>query len=366
MAEQYSQWRAMLAIMKASIRAIFRSPSTVVFSLAFPLIFILVFGFIGNGGVTVKVGVDKGSDTTGTLYKALAAKKEVRLITGKTETEMEQDLQKGRIAAIIHIASRAAGPVPNEAVHIKTSSAGGQNLGVFRSILSETISQLNDQWYKRPGTVATVSAEVVPGRQYKTIDFILPGQLGFSLLSAAVFGTAFLFFSLRQTLVLKRFFATPIHRGYIILGEGLSRLLFQLFGSVIIIGIGYFAFGFTLINGFSTFVEMLILSVFGLMVFMGFGFVVSGIAKTESTIPFLANIVTLPQFLLAGTFFSVEAFPAWLQPVCRIMPLTYLNDGLRKIAFEGLHLWNVWADLLVLGLWGVVIYGVAIKVFRWE
>ena len=65
----------------------------------------------------------------------------------------------------------------------------------------------------------------VTGREYKMIDFILPGQLGFSTLSAAVFGTAFVFYSLRQTMVLKRFFATPIKRPYIILGEALSRLV---------------------------------------------------------------------------------------------------------------------------------------------
>ncbi|UYQ91036.1 ABC transporter permease [Chitinophaga horti] len=366
MAEQYSQWRAMLAIMKGSIRAIFRSPSTVVFSLAFPLIFILVFGFMGNRGVTVKVGVDPRTDTTAALYKALVAKPELRLVTDETTAEMAQDLQKGRIAAIIYVQSRPSAGAPNDSILLRTSSAAGQNIRVFRSLLAETIAGLNDQWYRRAGSVATVATEVVPGRKYTTIDFILPGQLGFSLLSAAVFGTAFLFFSLRQTLVLKRFFATPVHRGYIILGEGLSRLLFQLFGAVVIISIGYFAFGFTLINGVSTFAEMLLLCAFGLIVFMGFGFVVSGIAKTESTIPPLANIVTLPQFLLAGTFFSVDSFPTWLQPICRIMPLTYLNDALRKIAFEGLHLWDVWPQIMVLGLWGVVIYAVAIKVFRWE
>ncbi|MCK7556085.1 hypothetical protein MKQ70_14080 [Chitinophaga sedimenti] len=48
------------------------------------------------------------------------------------------------------------------------------------------------------------------------------------------------------------------------------------------------------------------------------------------------------------------------------MPLTYLNDALRKIAFEGLHVWHVWPQLLVLAVWGVIVYLVAIKVFRWE
>ena len=50
MSAQYSQFKAMFAITRASLKAVFRSPSAVIFSIAFPLIFILVFGFVGGGG----------------------------------------------------------------------------------------------------------------------------------------------------------------------------------------------------------------------------------------------------------------------------------------------------------------------------
>ncbi|HMP88495.1 MAG TPA: ABC transporter permease, partial [Lacibacter sp.] len=59
----YSQGRAMLAITRASLRAIFRSPSAVIFSFGFPLIFILVFGFIGGGSPVVRIGFSPGSPT---------------------------------------------------------------------------------------------------------------------------------------------------------------------------------------------------------------------------------------------------------------------------------------------------------------
>ncbi len=152
-------------------------------------------------------------------------------------------------------------------------------------------------------------------------------------MSAGVFGVAFIFFNLRQTLVLKRFFATPIKRSYIVLGEGLSRVIFQLITAVVILLAGHYFFNFTLIHGFVTFIELLVLSFVGLLVFMGFGFVVSGVAKNESVIPPLANLFTLPQFLLAGTFFSIDNFPSWLQPICRVLPLTHMNDAMRNIAF---------------------------------
>src|SRR5207253_4970223 len=121
-------------------------------------------------------------------------------------------------------------------------------------------------------SIAELKETEVSVREYKRIDFILPGQLGFSLLSSAVFGTAFVFLSLRQTLVIKRFFATPIRRPYIVLGEAMSRIIFALIGALIIILIGHYAFGFTLVHGIATVINMLVLSTLGLIVFMGFGF----------------------------------------------------------------------------------------------
>jgi ABC-2 type transport system permease protein len=206
----------------------------------------------------------------------------------------------------------------------------------------------------------------LPGRTYRTIDFILPGQLGFSLLSAGVFGVAFLFYNLRQTLVLKRFFATPIRRSHIILGEAFSRVIFQMITAVVILSVGHFAFQFTLINGLITFLELLALSFMALLVFMGFGFVVSGLARNESSIPPFANLITLPQFLLSGTFFPTDNFPSWLQPFCKALPLTHLNDAMRSIAFEGLHLHECGSHLAVLAGWGIGVYALAVRVFRWE
>jgi ABC-2 type transport system permease protein len=99
---------------------------------------------------------------------------------------------------------------------------------------------------------------------------------------------------------------------------------------------------------------------------MGFGFIISGLAKNESSIPPLANIITLPQFLLGGTFFDVEVLPKWLQPIANMLPLTHLNGAMRSIAFEGMNLWEVRGEVLILLIWGVVAYAAAIKVFRWE
>lgn len=364
MTKPYNNLRATLAIAKASFRSIIRSPSAVIFSLLFPLIFILVFGFIGGGGISVDVGVAKSNDATSPVYQALKNVKVVHLIEDQSDEEMSKDLEKGRIDVIVDVRKNQS--LPPYTVNVQYSKASQEKGNIFKTILSNILSKMNERADAAPPALAEVKETTVQGRLYKTIDFILPGQLGFSLLSTGVFGTAFVFLSLRITLVIKRFFATPVKRYSIVLGEAIARIAFALIGALFIITIGHFAFGFTLIHGFVTVINMLILSTIGIIIFMGFGFVVSGIAKNESTVPPIANIITLPQFLLSGTFFSINAFPTWLQPICKALPLTYLNDALRKVAFEGAGLFDVTHQLLILGIWGIIVYACAVKLFKWE
>ena len=365
MVQQYSNIKATLAMAKASFRSILRSPSSVIFTLAFPLIFILVFGFIGNSGIKVDVGVAHDNDTRNPIYQALSKIKAIHLVDTESDAEMKSELEKGRLDGIIDVHPNP-GKLPAYTVEVEYSKASLEKGNILKSLLNNVFYQINLNAPGAPPPVAELKEVTVEGREYKTIDFILPGQLGFSLLSTGVFGTAFVFLSLRITLVIKRFFATPVQRYSIVLGEALARITFSLIGALFIILIGHFAFGFTLIHGFVTVINMLILATIGIIVFMGFGFTISGIAKNESTVPPIANIVTLPQFLLSGTFFSISAFPNWLQPISRILPLTYLNDAMRKVAFEGANLIDVSHQILILAIWGIVIYAVAVKTFKWE
>ena len=370
---QYSQVRAMWAITRGSLRSISRSPSAIIFSFVFPFIFILVFGFIGNGSgkQTFRIVIDATSDTSNGLFNAIKTADGVKILRYNSAAEMQKDLKDGNIAGIITIKkSTVPGNGKPYTVQLKSTTASNDKWPQLKNFIESEINFVSDKVYAERPVYADFdfdySRDIAEIREYKTIDFILPGQLGFSLLSSGVFGVAFMFFNLRNTLVLKRFFATPISKTFIILGEGLSRVIFQMITAVVIIGVGYFLFGFTLIHGFETFLEMLVLSFIGLIVFMGFGFIVSGLAKNDSTIPPFANLITLPQFLLGGTFFSVEVFPKWLQPISKALPLTHLNTAMRNIAFEGKNLWDVKSEIGILLLWGVIVYFIAIKVFKWE
>jgi len=363
----YSNLTALRALVKASLQSITKSPSAIVFNIAFPMIFILVFGFLGNSSQEpIRVFSARDNDTANSLYMALRQMPGIRWVSGQEAAAAGKSSGGGKPAILLSLREQPAGTYPRYRVLLKgapSEAAGIQQLG---SMIREAALAQDPAVSQRIRQLAEVRTEVLHTRVFRPIDFILPGQLGFSLLAGSVFGTAFVFFNMRQTLVLKRFFATPVRRDIIVLSEGIARMFFQLFSAMIIIVIGYLAFDYTLVHGIRTFAGLILLSMIGIMVFMGFGFTISGLTKSESSIPPFANMITLPQFLLAGTFFPVDSFPKWLQPVSRSLPLTYLNDAMRRVAFDGATLWSVRTDILVLLVWGVAIYFVAGRVFKWE
>ena len=89
-------------------------------------------------------------------------------------------------------------------------------------------------------------------------------------------------------------------------------------------------------------------------------------ARTMETVAGLVNAVMLPMYVLSGVFFSAARFPEAMQPLLRALPLTALNDGLRAVMNDGAGWEALPYPLLVLGVWGVICFALALRIFRWR
>jgi ABC-2 type transport system permease protein len=369
-----NQFRAFLALTKASLLGQIRNFSTLFFGFLFPIVFIAIFGFLGNATTKVTLGVAPGTDTQSPVYQALAKIPAVTLQQGDQAT-LDQQLKKGQIDAIIYIVAVQRPAQPNQPssqpttgydVTLTTSTASVSGAATATAIVNGVASNVNLALAGVTVPPVQVTTSNISGQRYTYIDFALPGQLGFSLLSIAIFGTAFGFVVLKRTLVLKRIFATPTRPRTLVLGQGAARLVVAAAQVIVILLVGVFFFNFHLANGAVTFLEMLALCLFGLIVFLGMGLIIAGNFRDENAMGPVINLITLPQFLLSGTFFSNSSFPEWLQPIANNLPLSYLNVALRNVASDGATLWDVRGQILGLLIWGVISYVIAIRTFKWE
>src|SRR5688572_1003248 len=99
MSGQYNQWTAMWAICKATLRAIFKSPQAIFFSLFFPIVLIMVFGALaGGGGKAYDIAFDTKTDSLNELYFRIKSNP-LFDINQANEVELLDRLKKGRITA---------------------------------------------------------------------------------------------------------------------------------------------------------------------------------------------------------------------------------------------------------------------------
>jgi ABC-type multidrug transport system permease subunit len=143
----------------------------------------------------------------------------------------------------------------------------------------------------------------------------------------------------------------------------LSRLVFLVLEVAAVIVFAWLVFDFT-VRG--SWLSLTLITVLGGFTFSGLGLLVAARPTTIEGVSGLMNFIMLPMWLLSGTFFSSERFPAVLQPFIKALPLTALNSALRSVMNEGAALSSNWIPITVLLTWCVVSFVVALKIFKWQ
>lgn len=357
-----SQFKAYYVMTWYVLKAMLRNRATVLFGLAFPIAFVMIFGLVGNGSTNVKVGIPNNTNQNNPVVQSLK-KVSVISIQNGSKDELDNKLKQGKLDAELLIDQNSA---QSYSVSLVTSSGNPATASAAQSVMRGVVDQLNLNLSGVKNPPITITNQEISGRQSRYIDFALPGQIGFSIMSLSVFGLIFGFVFLKKELVFKRMFATPVRALTILLAQGSSRLIMAFVQTAVIIGVGVFALNFYLPHGWVTLLELLILTPIGLIAFMGFGLFVSGFAKDENSAAPIAQLISLPQFLLSGVFFPTDNFPTWMQPIANNLPLSYFNEAIRKVTTEGGSLIDTWPFLLGLLAWGAVMYFLATRTFSWE
>jgi ABC-2 type transport system permease protein len=203
----------------------------------------------------------------------------------------------------------------------------------------------------------------VTAQDVSFMDIFAPGILAMSLMNSGVIGLATAFVTYRERGILRRIQVTPFPLTSFILARVISQLLVAGLQAVILIGMAWLFFGLHLRGNP---LVLLLAIVAGALAFLAIGFAISGIAPNAETAASYANLITFPMLFLSGIFFSMENAPAWLRPITKVLPLSYLVDALREPMSFGNGLSAIWLDLLALILTFIIAMAIAVRFFRWD
>ncbi len=365
------RWLAYKTLTVASVKMYFRNRSAVFFTLFIPVMFILIFGAFNStkqSSFKLTIVNNSNSELAGQFTRALEDNKNVFDASQNNLDNAKDLLDKGKTDLII-VVPPEFGTIDTSTQKLKNAeiityyNKGQPQAGQAASlVIGQIVSGFNNQITRTP-VIYSVNSQGINTHNLSYLDYLVPGILALSIMQLGIFSIAFAFVSFKSTGALRRLFVTPTHPISFIFGQSVARFLIAFLQIGLLLALSILVFKVHVVGSI---LNMFILAFLGIIVFLMFGFAVAGWAKDENQAAPIANLITFPMLFLSGTFIPRDNLPVWLQKITGILPLTYLADAMRSVSTLGYSLWQVRMDILGLLVWGIVMFIVAIKVFKWE
>lgn len=362
---------AIFALTRAYIVRFFRDKTAMFFTFLFPLLFLFVFGslYSNNNDVSFNVALLNKSDTA--FAKDFAAKikdsKTFKVNTDITTFDTAKEkMGRGEVDSIIELPSNFgavdASQKPTGSVNVYYSEASPQSGQTIAAVMQGVLDGVNRQ-LGQPAPTLTVTQKSTATTNLTAFDYVFAGLIGYSILSLGIFGLANQMPAEKKTGSFRRLRASPISKSQIIFANMLYYLLVGIVSIALMFAVGMWVFHFDMRGNWF---ELFVFLILGILTMFGFGLAIGGWAKNENQSAALTNIVAFPMMFLSGVFFPRYLMPEWLQGITGYLPLTPIIDGLRMIMTEAKSFAYLGPELALMGVWMVIIYFVAVKLFRWE
>ena len=362
---------------KVFSRGYLRNKFGLFFGLVFPVILILIFGaiFSGNGSGTINVyaqnqdtGLPDGTNIGATFLMSLNESGTIKVFTVDPSDNFSQYLadhssSDGIIIPADFSANYASGHQINITVYGNPTASTS---GIVGGTVNGYANYYNLNYFQRkyndttPAIIGITSA-TVNTQQTKTIDFLVPGLIGFAILTSPMFSLVNISSEYKKTKLFKQLSLTPLTKMEWLTSKVIWYIVLTVAGFLLMVTVGIAAYG-AHVTLSPWLIPFLIL---GPMLFSALGMLVGTVTKNPETAGVIGNIVTFPMMFLSGTFFPISIMPTYLQTFAHVLPLFYIIEGLNNVMVYG-NIGGALIDMAVVLAITAVIFILAVKLFKWR
>jgi len=359
-----------LTFARINTKRFFRDKLAIFFTIAFPLIFLLIFGslFGGDNNVSFKVAlINQSSTKIAQEWSAQAQQSSLLKVDTKIESleQAKEDMRRSTIDAIIVLPpsfGQVKDTMPTGEMILLYNENSQQSAQALSSVLQAQMNELNKQLVD-VSLPFTVKQESTKQEGLTQFDYTFAGMIGFAIVGLGIFGPVSVFPELKKQGVLRRLHTTPLKVWHYFVSNVMSQGLIGVMAVAILFVVSLLVFGLQMQGSYLLFFGFVLLSI---ITIYGIGLAIGGWAKSERQAAPLSNLITFPMIFLSGTFFPRFLMPEWLQQVTNYLPLTPVIDGMRLIVTEGYNVVQLLPQITLLLVWLVIVYIIAFKTFRWE
>jgi ABC-2 type transport system permease protein len=353
----------------ANVKSFYRDRASLFWTLAFPVVFVIIFGSLFSSGPSVfNVGFvdeDHSQASTG-VREGFSRLDLIRLRDGDRATALDL-FARGEVEGVLIIPAGFGAGIQSQDggepvdVELITDPSRQTASATIKQLVSQVVTGINLSLSGSPPAL-DVEYQNLQSDNIGTAAYFVPSILAMALMQLGIFA-AIPLVSQREKGILKRLNATPLPRATLVGSNILVRLLIALVQTVLILGIGAVMFGVTILGSIVVVVALIVL---GALTFLSIGYLIASYARTEEAANALTSVVQFPLMFLSGVFFPITFMPDWLQPIASFLPLTYLGDALRQVMVGGSAYAPLIVDVGVLGAWLGVCFLLSARFFRWQ
>lgn len=197
--------------------------------------------------------------------------------------------------------------------------------------------------------------------EQRSVNYMVPGLIGILLMLVTTLLTSAAMVRERERGTLEHLIVMPIRKWELILGKIMPFILFGFLDVTLITAVGTWWFGVPLRGSL-----LLLFALAGLFIFttLGLGLFVSTTSRTQQQAMMTAYFIMLPTMILSGLIFPIENMPAAIQPLTYFIPLRYFLVIVRSLFLKGSGLADLWFDVLMLSVYGLVVFGLSVWRFQ--
>jgi ABC-2 type transport system permease protein len=208
--------------------------------------------------------------------------------------------------------------------------------------------------------LASVYSDDIDG--IPSADLLLAGLFGYGAANTAFAGLAIILVGRREAGILKRLRATPLAPGAYLTAVLLSTLVVFALEAVGLLVLGSLGFGASMPENPAGFAGAIVL---GVACFAGMGVGAASLIRSAEGVSAVVNVIVLPMAFLSGSFGPRNEYPAFLQAIADVLPLTYFLDIVDGVYLDGDSLFADPRALAISAAWGLAGLVVALRWFGW-
>lgn len=347
-----------MALTRAQWRGFWRDKQNWFWLMAFPLMFLVLFGFLFRDAGASKHSLTQIGSVAVIDQLPADAKTQFNNLFEVTKTSDEaaalEEVRKGDVDAAIEQRG-------NEVV-LHYSQADQVTSATVLGTISAFVDGANIAISGQPPTY-TLDATPVEDQSLKPIQFLAPGLLGWAVAMGATFNAAMPFVTWRTNKLLRRIRLTPVRTESLVASRLLVSIAVALVQMAVFLAVGVGVFDLKLSGSWWLAIPLILCAT---LAFMAIGLIAGAVSKTAEAASGLANVIILPMAFLSGSFIPLDASPEWLQTVAKFLPLGQLNNGLLDTMVRGEGVGSTLVPMATLLGFAVVFGLIAARLFRWE